>query len=230
MTELTGKRRVAIFDRVPALRYGLECRFAAEGFEVVASASDAKTAIRVLSEDRQIDLVVTDIDLELETAFEVIESVKQLKLATKFVIFTDLRDAVYVVNAVKRCNVSGYIVKTDPLQRLIDALHMALANRQDFSTGIDVKLTIDEFGRHAAFAEDPLSRLSLRQLEVFRLLAMGDSIKEVGVRLGCSRSAADGAAFRVHQRLGIRSRAELVTLGIATGVAAPRVVVRSSGK
>lgn len=222
MPEFTGKRRVVIFDRVPALRYGLECRFAAEGFEVVASASDAKSAIRILSEDRQIDLVVTDIDLECESAYEVIKAVKHLKLSTKFVVFTELRDSVYVEKAVNNCNVSAYILKTDPLQRLVDAMHMALANRRDFSTGIDVKLSIDDSGRHVALAVDPLSQLSPKQFEVFRLLAMGHSIKAVAARLHCGHKSVDSAACRVHKRLGIRSRAELVALAIVTGVAAPR--------
>jgi two-component system, NarL family, invasion response regulator UvrY len=213
--------RVAIFDRLPVTQFGLRYKFETEGFEVVDSGSDAKRAIQLFRDDTDIDVAVLDIDLEYETAFHVIETVKQKQLKTKYVIFTELSDSVYVEKAVNCCNVAGFILKTDPLEVLVNAVHGAADGRRVFSAEIEHLIVRDSTGRLSSPVVDPLSKLSPRQLEVFRLLGLGFSVSEAARRLSCSTKAAGSAAHQIHKRLNISSRAELVALGIDAGIVAP---------
>jgi DNA-binding NarL/FixJ family response regulator len=220
---LHPQKRVAIFGRLKIIQDSLAAEFEAAGFEVVIKADDAKTAIRVIR-DGHIDVVVTDVDLKLETAFHVIENVKQKKFPTKYIVYTDEFDSVLVQKAVNCCNVSAYLLQTSAgACDVVDAANRVLAGERVFSSDVERHLTIDETGRRVAHATDPLSRLSLKQFEAFRLLGVGLSIKEVARVLDCSWKSVDSAACKIHSHLGVHNRSELVALAISTGVSAPRL-------
>jgi hypothetical protein len=64
----TPNKKVLIFDRLPIIRETLAEKFQAAGYDVVALGSDAKSAIPELAHG-DIDLLVSNIDLELERCF-----------------------------------------------------------------------------------------------------------------------------------------------------------------
>lgn len=64
----------------------------------------------------------------------------------------------------------------------------------------------------------PLRRLSRRQREVFRLLASGETMRDIATRLGLSRKTVETHRAQVMARLGARHVPELVRLAIRMGI------------
>jgi DNA-binding CsgD family transcriptional regulator len=71
--------------------------------------------------------------------------------------------------------------------------------------------------------------LSPRELEVAKLLASGDSCREIGLKLGISPKTSDTHRGRVLHKLGCRNAVDLTRLLIAAGlVALPAAAVRAA--
>ena len=64
-------------------------------------------------------------------------------------------------------------------------------------------------------AGDPrLAELSSRELEVLVLVARGHTMREVGEQLGLSPKTVEGYRARVSEKLGLRTRAEMVRFAL----------------
>jgi DNA-binding CsgD family transcriptional regulator len=71
--------------------------------------------------------------------------------------------------------------------------------------------------------------LSPRELEVAKLLASGDSCREIGLKLGISPKTSDTHRGRVLHKLGCRNAVDLTRLLIAAGlVELPAAAVRAA--
>lgn len=65
---------------------------------------------------------------------------------------------------------------------------------------------------------DGLSKLSKRELEVLRLLALGHTHKEIASQLGVSVKTVETYRARVAEKLAIKSRADLVRYALSAGL------------
>ncbi len=76
----------------------------------------------------------------------------------------------------------------------------------------------EELKRELARSESRLDRLSKRELEVLRLLALGHTHKEIAQQLGVSVKTVETYRARVAEKLEIRSRADLVRYALTSGL------------
>jgi DNA-binding CsgD family transcriptional regulator len=88
-----------------------------------------------------------------------------------------------------------------------------VANSEGLSAG-RVTLPMSE----AAASADSLSALSPREREVFALFAEGLSQREIASNFGVSIKTVETYRTRIGQKLGIRSRAELIRCALAAGI------------
>ena len=70
--------------------------------------------------------------------------------------------------------------------------------------------------------------LSPRELEVAKLLASGDSCREIGLKLGISPKTSDTHRGRVLHKLGCRNAVDLTRFLIAAGLVALPAAVRAA--
>jgi DNA-binding CsgD family transcriptional regulator len=68
---------------------------------------------------------------------------------------------------------------------------------------------------------EQLQCLNRRELDVFRLLAKGDSVKEVARALGLSFKAIDSQKYRIMRKLGLTDRVQVTRLAIRAGLITP---------
>lgn len=69
--------------------------------------------------------------------------------------------------------------------------------------------------------ETPLEQLSAREREVFERLARGETQREVAEALGLSVKTVESYRARIGEKLGIRTRADLVRIALQVGVLRP---------
>ncbi len=82
-------------------------------------------------------------------------------------------------------------------------------------------LTRDGGRAGGAAARDPLAGLTERELEVLRLLATGQSNKEIGAELFIAPKTASVHVSNILAKLGAASRTEAAAIAHAQGVGLP---------
>ena len=95
---------------------------------------------------------------------------------------------------------SAYVLKTDPAERVIDAIRKAAAGVSSISPQAIARLVSK--GRSRDFARESLSH---REREVLQLMAAGVPTRQIGQRLGISYSTVRTHIRSISAKLGTRS-------------------------
>ncbi len=211
-------KSVVLVDNHPVVVDSLTTHLNATGdFKVVASVSNSDKAFFDIME-RVPDLVVMEMELPGRGATAVAEQILQRLPATKIVVFTSYDADIYLDFALK-VGVSGYILKTEPLDILVEGLRSVCTGEKVYSASILDRLDFDpDQSEYFVKTHSYLSTLTLRQLQVLRHLVRGESVKEVAKTMTLSERAIESHKYRIMQKLGIHDRVELARFAIREGL------------
>jgi two-component system response regulator NreC len=133
---------------------------------------------------------------------------------TRIVYLTMHEDREYVQQAL-RSGASGYLLKDTPAPLLLRALREVHRGERSLSPQIQTTLKDDATLRNQA-ARVPLRRstLTLREREVMKLLAEGNTVKKAATVLGVSAKTVEAHKFNLMRKLDIHNKAQLVTVAI----------------
>ena len=122
----------------------------------------------------------------------------------------------YVYEALS-AGASGFVLKDDPPEQLIEAVRTVAAGDALLSPAI-TKLVIKQFTRIPR-DEPPkeLDELTAREQDILRLIARGLSNAEIGAELYISETTVKTHVTHVLQKLGLRDRVQVVVLAYQTG-------------
>jgi DNA-binding NarL/FixJ family response regulator len=173
---------------------------------VVGRATDGRALVRAALGLRP-DVVVMDVSMPELNGLEAGRQIRQALPATRLVVLTVHEDPALAAEAF-RAGASGFVVKSSAASELLQAIQYALAGRRYLTprvAGGDVRaLPAEPSGR------SPIDRLSTREREVLQLVAEGRAMKEIGARLGITTRTVAFHKYRLMEKLGVRSTAELV--------------------
>jgi DNA-binding NarL/FixJ family response regulator len=191
-----------------ALQHLLEAEY-----DVVSVVTDGR-ALLTAAEELQPDVVVVDIGMPLLNGLDAGEQVKTAHPRTKVIYLTQNREPRFAVEAFRR-KASGYLLKDSAASELTTAIREALAGRSYVSPSIAASMA-DQLS-----APDVHLPLSPREREVLQLLAEGKSMKEVAAVLDISPRTVEFHKYRLMERLGVKTNAELVQHAIRHGLVRP---------
>jgi len=212
--EVVEPIRCVIADDHEMLRYGVRRLLEdAPDFAVVGEAGDAAVALKLVLEHRP-DLVLLDISMPGMSPFEAGRLIEEHCTGTRIVYLTMHEDREYVRQAL-RSGASGYLLKDTPAPLLLRALREVYRGERSLSPQIQTKLKDDEILRKQA-VRVPLRRstLTLREREVMKLLAEGNTVKKAAAILGVSAKTVEAHKFNLMRKLDIHNKAQLVTVAI----------------
>ena len=212
------KKNVILVDQQPiiieALRHRLE---STDLYEVVASLNHSDKAFFEIME-RVPDLVLMEIELPGRGATAIAEQIKLRLPMTHIVFFTSYDSDVYIDFALK-IGVSGYVLKTEPMDLFIKSLAGVCKGERYYSNEVLDRLEFDPaLDDYQVKTHNYLSTLTLRQLQVLRHLVRGESVKEVAKTMTLSERAIESHKYRIMQKLGIHDRVELARFAIREGL------------
>ncbi len=182
-------------------------------FEVIGEATDGWEALKTADALRP-DIMVLDISMPGLSGIEVVRKLKQTTPDIKIVIYTMHSSKEFVIDLF-RSGISGYVLKEDPVTDLIHSLKAVASGETYFST-----MTPDELQKQMNGIEekgagkDPYNSLSLREQEVFKLLAEGISIKEIADRLCISPKTVESHKYNLMEKLKAKTIVELTKIAI----------------
>jgi len=206
--------RCVIADDHEMLRYGVRRLLEdAPDFAVVGEAGDAAQALKLVLEHRP-DLVLLDISMPGMSSFEAGRLIEEHCPGTRIVYLTMHEDREYVRQAL-RSGASGYLLKDTPAPFLLRALREVHGGERSLSPRIQTRLEDDAILRKQSLRV-PLRRstLTLREREVMKLLAEGNTVKKVAAVLGVSAKTVEAHKFNLMRKLDIHNKAQLVTVAI----------------
>jgi DNA-binding NarL/FixJ family response regulator len=201
------KKRVLIIDDHPVFRAGLAGLLSMEAdLTVCAEAQDAVQAMHAL-EKLQPDLVLMDMSLPGKGGLELLKDFRALSPQTP-VLMISMHDETLYAERVIRAGGRGYIMKQEGPERIIQGIRKVLAGGIFVSERI-AALLLDALAGSKSGAS-PISTLSDREFEVYRLLGQGREPHEISQILHISIKTVDTHRMHIRQKLGLRNATELI--------------------
>lgn len=180
-----------------------------EGIRVVGLAVDGQEAIR-LAIELSPDVILMDVRMpEVDGIAATAEIRRQLK-DCQVLMLTTFDDEEYIVKAL-RAGAAGYLLKDIPASDLAQAVRLTHAGIYQLSPAVAGKLVgqigQDAFTRQAEPKGLPAGfDLTEREIDVLRLLARGNTNREIAEQLCVSEGTVKNHVSSILSRLGLRDR------------------------
>jgi len=213
-----SKIRVLIADDHALVREGIAAflRFC-DDIEVVGEASDGIEAIERAQKIKP-DIVLMDIGMPKLGGLEATVELRKKDPNIKIIVLTQYDDREYISRFLK-VGVSGYLLKKAVGSELVNAIRAV--NRGEFylfsSIASEVVAGYLDKDRKA-IEEDPYEKLTDREKQVLKLIAEGDSHKEIASCLNISVKTVIAHQTNISEKLNIHSRTALVKFAISKGI------------
>jgi len=211
------KTRILIADDHTLVREGIAAMLKFHGgLEVVGEAADGKEAIEKAEELRP-DLVLMDIAMPGLGGLEATVTIRRQHPEIKIIVLSQYDDREYVSRFLK-AGVSGYILKAAVGSELVTAIQSVMRGGTYLYPAIASGVIDGYLGKGEPEVEDPYERLTARELQVLRLIAEGQSHKEIAATLGISVKTVIAHQTNISEKLDIHSRAGLIKFAIQKGI------------
>jgi DNA-binding NarL/FixJ family response regulator len=213
--------RVLLVEDHHVVREALRSLLSVEiGIEVIGEAARGEEAVRLVRKMHP-DLVVVDLMLPGMTGFEVIRELQSARPRPRIVVLSMYADAAYVLEAL-RSGASGYVLKQAPAGELVRGLRVVLGGGRYLSPPLSEE-TLAGYaelsdGRARPGAGSTTARLSGREREVVRLVALGQSNAQIAEALHISQRTVEGHRARAMRKLHLHKHADLVRYALTSGL------------
>jgi two-component system response regulator NreC len=181
-----------------------------EDFAIVAEAADAGQALEKTCELRP-DVLLIDISMPGMSSFEAARRIAQQSPATRVVFLTMHEDEEYLLQCLEAGAV-GYVLKDTPAPKLIHAIREVHQGNKYLSAKLMGRL--GEGFRSRSASTTHAGSLTPREREVVKLLAEGNSVRQIALRLRLSMKTVEAHKFNLMRKLDIHNKAQLVTYAI----------------
>ncbi|MEU9706867.1 response regulator transcription factor [Streptomyces sp. NPDC047981] len=204
--------RIMLVDDHSLVRAGLRSLLGGEsGFDVVGDTGDAADGIR-MAERLRPDVVLMDLRLSDTATGDGVDAARRLLATvpgTRVVMLTSYGGQRDVLRAVQ-AGASGYVLKAGPPEELFRAVRAAASGAMGMAP---------EATRHlVGSVVGPEPVLSVREVEVVRLLARGHSNRRIAAELFLSEATVKTHLIRIYRKLGTDNRVSTVGEAVRLGL------------
>lgn len=199
--------RILTVDDHPLLRKGIAALVNAEpDLKLIAEVSNGKDAIDAFRSHRP-DVTLMDLQMPGMDGIETIESIRREYPEARIIVLTTYGGDMQVLHAL-RAGARGYILKGNVPEELLNTIRAVHAGQKRIPPEIAAVLA-----DHAT--DDPLTE---REIDVLRLVAAGNSNKQIADQLSISEATVKSRVTNILSKLGANDRAHAVTIGLTRGI------------
>ncbi len=212
-----AKIRVLIADDHALVRDGIKSLLAlTEDIEVVGEASDGREAIDQAGKLKP-DVVLMDIAMPGLGGLEATMELKREAPKSRVLVLTQYDDIQYIRRFLK-IGIAGYVLKRMLGSELASAIRSAARGGLVLDPQVAAEAMQPVPEERGGGSEDLYELLTDREKQVLRLVALGQSNKEVADALGISVKTAMSHREHLMEKLGLRNRTDLIKFAIKKGV------------
>jgi DNA-binding NarL/FixJ family response regulator len=199
--------RILTVDDHALLRKGIGALIGAEpDMKLVAEASNGQEAIAEFKKHRP-DITLMDLQMPEMSGIECIIAIRSDFPNARIIVLTTYPGDAQVVRALK-AGARGYPLKADVNDELLDAIRSVHAGKKWIQPELAAELA-EYTGREA---------LTVREIEVLRLIAAGNANKEVGAKLFIGEDTVKRHVTNILGKLDANDRTHAVTIALKRGI------------
>jgi DNA-binding NarL/FixJ family response regulator len=224
MTKDNSQLRILVADDHALFRRGVRGLLEDQrGWTVVGEAGDGQQAVEQAKKLKP-DVAILDVTMPELDGLEATRQLRQESPDTKVLILT-MHESKQMVRRVLEAGASGYVLKSDFPRSLIEAVKSVSRDKTFFSSKV-TEIVFNGFlqGTDArdenSQSESSERKLTVRELQIVRLLAAGKAHKEIAVELGMAVRTVETHRAKIMLKLGLNSLPQLVQYAIRNGLIA----------
>jgi len=214
---LTKKSRIVLCDDHPIFLAGLCNLIAPEAdFELVGTASNGMAALKLICDMRP-DIAVVDISMPELNGIALARRLSDEAPTVKVMILTLHEDRAFLKQSLD-AGVQGYVLKRSAAGNLVQAARAVLTGGLYVDPAV-VDMVLAKGSQRGRRQSDPLSGMELtdREADVLKLTALGHTNKETARRIDVGVKSVETFKARGMEKLGLKTRSELVRYAAAQG-------------
>ena len=213
MTITSDKQKVLIVDDHAIVRQGLaELIDDQPDLMTCGEAESPPQALQVIAQARP-DVAVVDISLKGGDGIELCRQIHDQWPDIAILVLSMHDEALYAERAL-RAGALGYVMKQAPQETVMTAIRRVLKGETYLSEQMSAKLLRNLSGNRANTESTPLERLSDRELQVFRLIGQGRSVKDIAEELFLSPKTVETHKEHIKQKLKLETSNDLLRYAI----------------
>jgi DNA-binding NarL/FixJ family response regulator len=207
MNEDSKRIRILAVDDHPILRQGIAGLIADESdMTLVAEAANGREAIQQFRTHHP-DITLMDLQMPEMNGLDALIAIRGEFPDARIIVLTTYTGDVQATRALK-AGARAYLLKNSLHKELLDTIRAVHAGRKTLSPEVSFQLA-----EHSA--EELLSAAEVR---VLRLIAEGNSNKEIAAVLSVTEDSVKGQVRNILSKLGANDRTHAVTIGIKRGI------------
>jgi DNA-binding NarL/FixJ family response regulator len=169
--------------------------------EVIGEAENGEQAYELLVALKA-DVIVMDLSMPGRGGLESIRHILQRYPEQRILVFTMHENPALAAQAL-RAGAKGYLTKSVSPDLIVDAIHQIMQGGQPIDADLATAI------KQSELESAPHLQLAPREFEIFRLLANGQSVDEIGQRLHIGLKTVSNYQTTIRQKLGVTTAIEL---------------------
>lgn len=212
--------KILLVDDQSLFREGLRTLLSVQSdFEISGEASNGEEAIRMALQLKP-DVILMDLRMPVMDGVKATERLKTVSPSSRVIVLTTFDDDELVFDGL-RAGAIGYLLKDVSSSKLFDAIRAASNGEYFLLPSITAKV-ITEFARIprpvTVHSDEVIEPLSPRENEILRLVATGDSNKEIAEKLVISEGTVKNHLSNILAKLGAKDRLQAVIRARELGI------------
>lgn len=185
--------------------------YAVPEIKMICKVSSGKEALSLI-DIQPFELFLLDVELPDMSGIDLIASIRKKQPKARIMVNT-MHEEIWFVRSLLQCNLDAILFKSIDSRQVVDAVHAVLQGKKYFCPYVErVRLQLKSQEKNRK------NELTLRELDVLKLLSEGKSTQEIAQELCVSANTVDTHRWHLMEKLDARNVVDLVVIAISRGI------------
>jgi len=206
-------RRVLIVDDHPLVRQGLRRIVEDQHDLVVCGEAQTRDDVRAALDERHPDVLICDISSKNGTGSDLVRYARAHHPQLRILVLSALDETLYAERMLA-IGANGYITKESSTEEFLAATRCVLDGHIYVSETIRRNVLRRYAGRMSPKPDDPIDRLSNRELQILHMIGKGMSTRETAQSLHLSVKTVESHRQSIKRKLNLSTATQLMRYAV----------------
>ena len=206
--EKPGKSRVVLVEDHPMFREQLALLINRQADMVVCAEADNAIAGFEAISQHQPSLAIIDITLKGSSGLELLKDLRAREVKVPVLMLSMHAESLYAERAM-RAGANGYITKIEASAKVMTAIRQVLSGEIYLDPQFMNRFVSKVLVNPKNGSQDPIERLTDRELAVFEAIGEGLTTREISFKLRVGSATIETYRARIKEKLGLQNAGQL---------------------